>query len=422
MGAAAASPSICWQAFARLVPFHQTATTRPFDTGAYADALPQWENPLLVLPVFARAQIDEALAKGSLSSPEALFALLDGLSPRSENTYRSQLIAIAGGGTRIEWRNYRFPYGWTTEDRLERGGGTLRPVRGTARRGWAGPQLRFPFFHHGTRRLVIGYPEVAPRTPDELLHLAFSYSSALASYRLKQVGARSGLLSLPFGRTSWSFPYQAMQVLYESEAHLYNQLSTLRDLYPEAELPLPEKDKVWRWRYPQLGIELLTRIWFPSYQPFGKMRPNNRDWDAFFVDQITGLDRYAPILRAELERRYRARLELNWVVDRWRNFLTGMILIGLGDTAWSLYDVIAHDGLEKLYQKWNHEFDRYQPEKVNHALEHYHQDPDGFDVVNDFYNSQIQELRDQIASKGDPDGKLAHQIHVLEQRRDYMKN
>jgi hypothetical protein len=387
------------------LPLRQSVTVRALNLATYDELRTQWQQAP------SRGALEEALRTGALNSPERFFAAVDALNPDSTTHFRATLDLLAAKGVQIALRNYRTPYGWWTSETSARDGkGEPRAPTMSAKRGWPWPRASFPFLGR-ERRLILYYPDVPPRTPTEFAALTIQYSRALFAYRMK-TETRSPILSLPFGQSG--FPTQAMQVLYDSESQLYAALTSIRQRFPEVELPLPPTDRIWSWRYPQMGVELIGSLFYPSYIAFDKSRPNRQHFDLFSQEGTA--------LRDTLDRKFHHRLQMQWAIDRWRNFVVGTLVLGLASTAKTIVRVLDQGLFTTILQKWDDWKRRLKPENVNQALQHYQEDQQGWDIVNDFYDEKIKELEKEMREKGDPKGKLRQEIERLIKERDELKN
>lgn len=415
----------CLDALLGLLPVAQSAKQRGFDGAAYEIARSRWADRLAGVPAGEPRGdvIRAALEAETIRTPEEIFALADALEPRSGATFYDALKAIQARGVGIVLRNYRLPYGMRPSASVESGAGSPRAPthreQRAGRRFFLLPGFLFPERH----LLIIDYPDVVPRSTEELVQLVYHYAAMLAYYRVDLVGRRSSIASLPVGPAPISHPQKVMEELELAQSFLYSRLQGISEAIPEVELPLPERDGVWRFRHAQLVKDGLFSVLFPFYRPMRVFGPSREGYEAFLAGTATEGDQtWHPMLRGQSERKYRNRLRLGWLVDRWRNLLLAGALLSMHHAATNVYDAVAHGNLEQFLNAPARLQQKFDPARLNQALDEYEKDPNGFEPVNDHFNKQIKALEEDIRKHGDPDGKKAKHIEELKRRRDFLSH
>lgn len=409
--------SACDTTWPRLLPVRHVAETRPFQHTAYRNAREASGKARSL-----KAALTKALKDGTLDTPEALFGLLDAWNPDASANFLAQWRWRQAHGIDASPRNFSHPYGWANAITVDAGGGTLRDATARPSRALLPTLSVWPPFLTREKQMTLGYPEAAPRTPDELMKLVYSYSTALAVDRLDEVSKKAPLASLPFGKGAWSYPETIARELEVAERHIFQNLKLVSETYPQVALPLAEKDGLWKNQKLQSAWELASRFVIPRYDVFKPFKPTKENFAKFLEDlrhqPKPGQGSYPRL--AENADKYRVRASLDWTVDRWRNTLTALVVMNMIKGAINLYDEWQTGELKERWDEWMELPEKFTPEKLQKALNNYGDDPNGFDLVNDHYDKQIAELSAEIEKSGDPGGKRAKKIKELERSREFL--
>ncbi len=406
--------SACDTNWARLLPVHQTAETRAFKHTPYRNARAESGDAKSVA-----AALKQALENGTLDSPEALFGLLDAWNPDPSSNFLAQWRWLGAHGIEATPRNYAFPYGWANANQVEDGGGKPRDPKVKPSLA-VFPKVRpWPPFLAKQKYLTLTYPEAAPRTPDELMQLVYGYATALATHRLSVAG-RAPLLSLPFGNGPWSYPQRIAQELELAERHIYQNLKLVMDAFPDVAPPLAEKDDVWKKQKLQTAVEAVSNALVPRYSVFRPFKPTKENYEKFLED-LRNQPKPSDFPKlGQAGEKYRTRAALDWTVTRWRDTLVALVSVNFMKTLYGFYDDWKKGKLREQWEEWKHLPEKIEPERLKRAVDHYAEDPNGFDLVNEHYDKAIADLEADIQHKGDADGSRAKKITEMKRSRERL--
>lgn len=335
---------------------------------------------------------------GSVTRPEKLFAYADSYGT---SFFLKQKEAIEKAGGSIVLRGYWFPIGLSGHARAP----SVRSVS-QWQFAYGVPLLR------RDRKAIITVSNAPPYSLPHLVEWFVSAGSQLIYHRVALTSRRSPLWPL----SPQFFSEAALSELANAQDDFYRMIAAIQKAHPNLVIRLPPTDGVWRSNNLQTLLAMPVRLVYPYFQALDLTQPNAEDFKAW-------KDRKLDIV---LRKKLQTRLVSQWVVDRYRNFLTASALVAVPWAGYGIYrDVTSGDFQRQLEMTLNdiRELpERFSRENLNRAMRAYEQNPEGLKDVVQHYDEQIEVLRKRIAANGDETGEIEAEIRRLEESRELLKN
>ncbi len=382
---------------------------RPVSDESFDKAKTKWDSVLATDKNIALETLLAKLNEEGASSPESLMALMDSLGPKGHLPFKEWLARLEEKGIQVRFRTMG------NQEKLGR--------HDELRWKWTLSKA-VPPMQKKAKVLDIWLPDTPPKNAKELLARLYTLSAAFSGAELEMTARKAPLFSIPVGSWENSYPKQLRDAVRRAEERVYGTIHEWESRWGKAPLDLPAKGTGnWHGSYATLPLMLSWRSIFPFYNPVAKYRANQKGYEKYKEGlQGTQHGGLTPLER-DIKNRFQIRGTEKYIVDTYLRFLQTWGAVALIKGTYKL-GVALKDGTLRAALATSARFVNglRDPDKLNEDLKEYTEDEVGDPVVNAFYDEQIEVIKKEIATKGDPHGELAKKIRVLISERDFLKN